>query len=169
VIVETLERVTDPQATAVSVRPALAPAVKRGIAATISDAALRAHPLAIWVEPRLGVTWSDVDQRWVRARPLSLTEAVGALAENSGCDQDACRKALRDLLLISSVPESSRQGSLGGSERGFFAFKLYQFIFRCRERIRSVRAPGGSGCDSGGAAVPAGPAREAPLLRSLLS
>jgi len=128
VIVETLERVTDQDATAASVRPKLAAAIKRGVDAATSDNELRVQPLAIWVETRLGVTWSDVDQRWVRARPLSLTEAVTALREDSGSSEDACRNALRALLLVSSVPEASRRGASGGNERGFFAFKLHQFI-----------------------------------------
>ena len=67
VVGETLERVTDPAATLETIRPALGPAIDAGIPDTISDADLRAHPLAVWVENRLGLEWRD--QRWARARP----------------------------------------------------------------------------------------------------
>lgn len=126
VIVETLERVTDASANAESVRGLLGPAIDVPIPANVSDAALKSHPLAIWTETRLGVLWSEPDQRWVRARPLTVTEAVAALSEESGREPSACQAALRNLLLVSSVPESARTGS--GSIESFFAFKLHQFI-----------------------------------------
>lgn len=128
VIVETLERITDPARDADSVRSVLGAAIDAGIASNLSDAALREHPLAVWVETRLGVSFSEVDQRWVRAKPMTVTEAVAALAEEASRSEDVCRKALRDLLLTSSVPERERTSDPAGSERSFFAFKLHQFI-----------------------------------------
>jgi hypothetical protein len=66
-------------------RPRLGPALDAGIPATISNAELTAHPLSVWVETRLGiVTFSEVDQRWVRARPMTVTEAAQALSSDSG-------------------------------------------------------------------------------------
>jgi len=117
VIVETLERVTDSAQSATSVRQALGPAIDAGLASTISDAELRAHPLTIWVETRLGVSCSEVDQRWVRARPLTVEEAARALSEDAGRDVSACRSALRALLLVSSIPERARTGSPDASAR----------------------------------------------------
>jgi len=128
VVVETLERITDPAATWVSVGPARGPAIDAGIPATIGNAELAAHPLAVWVETRLGVTFSPVDQRWVRARPMTVTEAVGALATDSGRPEALCLAALRDLLLLSSVPERERTGRADAGGGSFFAFKLHQFI-----------------------------------------
>jgi RAD3-like DEAD/DEAH box helicase/uncharacterized protein DUF1998/helicase-like protein len=128
VIVETLERVTDSAQSARSVRSSLGPAIDMGLASTISDAALRTHPLTIWVETRLGVSWSEVDQRWVRARPLTVEEAARALSTDAGRDVSACRSALRSLLLVSSIPERERMGSPAASAKSFFAFKLHQFI-----------------------------------------
>jgi len=127
-VVETLERITDPAATAVSVGAALGPAIDTGIPATISNAGLATHPLAVWVETRLGVTFSDVDQRWVRARPMTVTEAVRALASDARRPEALCLTALRDLLLLSSVPERERTGRADDSGGSFFAFKLHQFI-----------------------------------------
>jgi hypothetical protein len=142
VIVETLERVTDSTATADSVRTLLGPAIDAGLNPSIRDAELRTHPLAVWVETRLGVTWSDVDQRWVRARPLTVTEAVSALSEDSGRPVDACRSALRNLLLISTVPEIDRTGFPNANSRSFFAFKLHQFISGAGHAFSTLEAPG---------------------------
>ena len=128
VITETLERITDSTATADSVGPCLGEAIDSGIPSRISNAALREHPLAVWVETRLGIVFSDVDQRWVRARPRTVTEAVAELSKAAGRSEDACNEVLRDLLLVSSVPERGRTSDPDASEQSFFAFKLHQFI-----------------------------------------
>ncbi len=141
VIVETLERVTDSAQSATSVRGSLGPAIDAGLASTISNAALRAHPLTIWVETRLGVSWSEVDQRWVRARPLTVEEAARALSTDADRDVPACRSALRSLLLVSSVPERERSGSAESSARSFFAFKLHQFISGAGHAYATLEPP----------------------------
>jgi ATP-dependent helicase YprA (DUF1998 family) len=89
VVVETLQRITEPTSNADSVRAALGPSIDRGISSNISDAALRKHPLAIWVETRLGVTFSELDQRWLRAKPMTVTEAVAALSAEAGRPSEA--------------------------------------------------------------------------------
>lgn len=128
IIVETLERMTDPVHNASSVKARLGQAIDAGVPKGISDADLRNHPLAIWIETRLGVTWSDVDQRWVRARPLTVDEASRALGEDAGRSEGVCRDALRTLLLESSLPERERVGDEHAGRDSFFAFKLHQFI-----------------------------------------
>jgi hypothetical protein len=142
VIVETLERVTDSAKNATSVRPALGPAIDAGLAPTIPDHELRTHPLTVWVETRLGVSWSEIDQRWVRARPLTVEEAARALSEDAGRDVAACRAALRTLLLVSSIAERERTGSPDASARSFFAFKLHQFISGAGHAYATLEAPG---------------------------
>jgi superfamily II DNA/RNA helicase len=142
VIVETLERVTDSAANAASVQALLGAAIDKPIPPNVADQVLRTHPLAIWTETRLGVSWSDPDQRWVRARPLTVTEAVAALSQESGRDPSVCRAALRNLLLISSTPESTRTGAPKGSTQGFFAFKLHQFISGAGHAFSTFEAPG---------------------------
>ena len=146
VITETLERITDSTATADSVRPSLGEAIDSGTPRDIPDAALREHPLAVWVETRLGISFSDVDQRWVRARPLTVSEAVKELSKDSGRSPEDCRKALRDLLLVSSVPErertSNRTAILGANEGSFFAFKLHQFISGAGHAYATLDPPG---------------------------
>jgi hypothetical protein len=142
VIVETLERVTDSAQSATSVRKDLGPAIDAGLPSKISDAALRTHPLTIWVETRLGVSWSEVDQRWIRARPLTVEEAARALGDDAGRDVSACRSALRALLLISSIPERDRTGSPDANPASFFAFKLHQFISGAGNVYATLEAPG---------------------------
>ena len=142
VITETLERITDETATAESVRPDLGEAIDAGVPSRISDAALREHPLAVWVETRLGISFSEVDQRWVRAKPMTVTEAVAELAAESGRPDAPCRQALRDLLLVSSVPERERTLNPDAGEQGFFAFKLHQFISGAGHAYATIEPPG---------------------------
>ena len=142
VIVETLERITDSTATADSVRPHLGEAIDAGVPPHISDAEFRKHPLAVWVETRLGISFSEDDQRWVRAKPMTVTEAEAKLSDESGRPSDACGKALRDLLLVSSVPERVRTSNPRGSEKSFFAFKLHQFISGAGHAYATVEPPG---------------------------
>ena len=142
VIAETLERITDSTATAESVRPCLGAAIDAGAPRHISDAALREHPLAVWVETRLGISFSEVDQHWVRARPRTVTEAVAELSAESGRPDTACRRVLRDLLLESSVPEQVRTSNPDASERSFFAFKLHQFISGAGHAYATIEPPG---------------------------
>ena len=142
VITETLERITDSPATADSVKPYIGEAIDTGVRSQISDAALREHPLAVWVETRLGISFSDVDQRWVRARPRTVTEAVAELSDESGRSPAVCRRVLRDFLLVSSVPERERTADRDASERSFFAFKLHQFISGAGHAYATIETPG---------------------------
>ena len=142
VIAETLERITDSTATADSVRADLGAAIDAGLPPDISDAALREHPLAVWVETRLGISFSEVDQRWVRAKPMTVTDAVDKLSAESGRPAAACGKALRDLLLVSSVPEQVRTSKADGSESSFYSFKLHQFISGAGHAYMTIEPPG---------------------------
>ena len=54
----------------------------------------------------------------------------------------ACREALRQLLLVSSVPENDRTKAPGASERSFFAFKLHQFISGAGYAYATLEKPG---------------------------
>lgn len=128
VIAETLDRVTDPRLTQDSVKPLLGAAVDAGIPSTITNADLRQHPLAVWVETRLGIEWSEPDTRWVRAKPRTVSEAVTELSQDAGRPEAACEQVLRDLLLVSSLPEADRTGDPKSPGGSFFAFKLHQFF-----------------------------------------
>lgn len=142
VIGETLERMTAADQTADSVAAQLGRAIEKGIPESISNTDLAQHPLAIWIETRLGLSWSEVDQRWVRARPLTLIEAATELAKESGSETALCKKALQQLLLISSRPEKDRAGMSAGSSGNFFAFKLHQFISGAGHAFATLEPPG---------------------------
>ncbi len=141
VIGETLDRNTV-ELTEDQVKAGLGAAIDAGVASNVSDAALRQNPLAVWVETRLGIEWNDDDQRWQRARPRAVSEAVTLLAEESGRDPKACGEALRQLLLVSSLPEDKRTNAPGASERSFFAFKLHQFISGAGYAYATLERPG---------------------------
>jgi Lhr-like helicase len=141
VIGETLDRDTDPL-TESELTARLGPAVTAGVKSNVSNAELRKNPLAVWVETRLGIEWDPTDQRWQRAKPRQVAEAVEMLAKESGQPPEACREALRQLLLMSSVPERDRTGAPGASERSFFAFKLHQFISGAGYAYATLERPG---------------------------
>lgn len=141
VVVETLERRTERTLDKVSAAT-LGKVLDDDLRSDISDADLRVHPLAVWVEKSLGVTFSEIDQRWIRAKPRTVTEAVNMLGKDSGRDATVCRKALRDFLLLSAVPESDRTKKPGGSESSFFAFKLHQFISGAGHAFATLEPPG---------------------------
>ena len=142
VITETLERITDATATADTVRPKLGDVIDAGPPSQISDAALREHPLAVWVETRLGISFSEVDQRWIRAKPRTVTEAVDVLSAESKRPHAACRKVLRDFLLLSSDPDRVRTSDDDVSDSSFFAFKLHQFISGAGNAYATIERPG---------------------------
>src|SRR5690606_26030900 len=75
-------------------------------------------------------------------RPRTLDEAAHELAEEAGRDVEACRDALRALLLVSSLPESDRTGDESASHRSFFAFKLHQFISGAGHAFATFEPPG---------------------------
>lgn len=128
VISESLKRVTDKSENAETVINDLKRHLKKPMSPAITDDELLSHPLSIWVETKLGITWSEVDHRWNRAEPKTFSEAVTELAKDSGEDEVTCRNALQNFLLITSIPEIQRTGSSKANEKSFFAFKLHQFI-----------------------------------------
>lgn len=142
VIIEELKRVTDKSKRAESVKSALGPAIDAGIPSNITDDALRNHPLAIWTETRLGITTTDANPAWHRARPRTLDEATRELAVEAARDEQACKDALRTLLLVSSLPEVDRTGNEAASHRSFFAFKLHQFISGAGHAFATFEPPG---------------------------
>lgn len=142
VIIEELERVTDRSKRAESVKDALGPAIDAGIQANITDHELKSNPLAIWTETRLGITTTDANPAWHRARPRTLDEAARELAADAERDEQACKDALRTLLLVSSLPEEDRTKSKSASQRSFFAFKLHQFISGAGHAFATLEPPG---------------------------
>ena len=118
VIVETLQRATQPVASTHALRVALATSTPEAQ----TDAALQAHPLAAWIEMEVGLLDG---QKLERRPPGRMTEFAARLAADTGCDPATCRTQLERMLSVMSMPAQAR-GDIGN--RAFMAFKLHQFI-----------------------------------------
>ncbi len=141
VVVETLKRHTEKELTVAKVRPILGAAIDAGIPATITNAELRTHPLAVWVETTLGLAFTD--HKWVRAKPRTIEEAADALAADSGRSSAVCAATLRQFLLVTGTPESERLGAPDNHAPSFFAFKLHQFISGAGHAYATLHRPPG--------------------------
>lgn len=140
VIGETLIRATAQDQSADTVKAQLGGVIRAGIASTITDEELKSNPLAIWVETRLGIEWEG--SKWVRARPQRLSDATLQLHEDSGEPLDRCAEVLRQFLLTTSLAESDRATGRNSGSRGFFAFKLHQFISGAGTAYATLEAVG---------------------------
>lgn len=141
IITEDLERATDPSATAESVKPLLGEVIDAGIPAQASNDELFTHPLAIWVETRLGIT-RESGGKWVRANPLKLDDAAKSLSDESGRDKSEAVRILQSLLLLAAKPEQERRSDGQGSDKAFFAFRLHQFISGAGVVYTTLDTPG---------------------------
>lgn len=119
VITETLRRTTPEGETLASVAPRLASAIRAGVPKDLDFDAMAAHPVAVWVELTLGLTYEDDKPR--RAKPRTLAQAADLLHEAAGVAREECLSYLQDFLLRAYVVRDE-----GG--RSLFAFKLHQFI-----------------------------------------
>ena len=118
VITETLRPVTLPDV--VPCRENLSRAILEGLGDSPSYDGLERHPVAAWVERRLGL--EERDGKYVRiARPKTMEEAAAMLAEESGLPCEACSRYLSEFLLASYRTRND-------AGRSFFAFRLHQFI-----------------------------------------
>lgn len=142
VVTEDLERATDPTETAESVKPNLGAAMDAGLKPDLTDAALRASSLAVWVETRLGIRRDETGSKWMRANPMTLADAAAQLARDAGRDETFAMSRLRELLLLAATPERVRTGNAEDSEDPFFAFRLHQFISGAGSVLTTLDAPG---------------------------
>ena len=126
VVIETLERRTDPMLSAETVKPKLAAAIRAGTPGDATDAALAAYPLAIWAETTLGIEQEPKTDRGSAQHRASFLTRPKLLALDSGVDERDCQEALKTLLLVASRTEQQRAGR--GSEKPFFGVRLHQFI-----------------------------------------
>jgi superfamily II DNA/RNA helicase len=140
VIGETLRRVTNPDKTAESVKADLAAVLSAPMPVTVTDAELCEHPLAIWVETRLGLEWES--DKWVRAKPQMLSTAVRWLSEDSRVSHPQCAERLQEFLMLTSLAEGDRVSGQHTHARGFFAFRLHQFISGAGTAYGTIDSPG---------------------------
>jgi superfamily II DNA/RNA helicase/very-short-patch-repair endonuclease len=118
IITETLQPVVSPS---VSIDKAdLARTIQAGLKDSFSFEELSIHPVAAWIERKLGL--EERDGKLVRiSRPKNVVEAGDLLAADSGLSSEECRRYLSGFLL-KCYETRNEQG------RSFFAFRLHQFI-----------------------------------------
>jgi hypothetical protein len=134
VIDESLERATDSSLTLAKLGQRLAAAVDSEVPETLDDAALRVHPLAVWIELEIGL---QDGQRLSRRAPITIKEAAERLAQQTGRDEARCRSQLQAMLILMSRPANERGGS---GERAFMAFKLHRFLSGAGHVYATLRA-----------------------------
>jgi superfamily II DNA/RNA helicase len=118
IITETLEPVTA-RATAIE-GAALSATIAAGVPHAASHSVLAVHPVAAWIERKLGL--EERDGKLIRiTRPRTVEEAAAMLAEESGISSEACRAYLAAFLL-KAYESRDEKG------RPFFAFRLHQFV-----------------------------------------
>lgn len=126
IITETLASVTDDKTP--SDPASLRRALETGVPAHPTYAELAHHPVAAWVERKLGL--EERDGQLVRiARPRTVLEAAQLLATDSGLPEQGCRDYLVEFLLAAY-------------QSNFFAFRLHQFISGAWNAYATLEAPG---------------------------
>ena len=133
IITETLRRTTPEGETLDSVRPRLGEAIRAGFPNDLAYEAMAAHPMSVWVELTLGLTYEDDKPR--RAKPRTLADAAKALHADSGEPIETCLAYLQQFMLRAYAVTDSAGKSL-------FAFKLHQFIAGGGKVYTTLEAPG---------------------------
>ncbi|MGT2506877.1 DEAD/DEAH box helicase [Cupriavidus basilensis] len=132
IITETLRRTTPEEETAVTVSTRLGDAIRAGVPETADFASLASHPVSVWVELTLGLTYEDDKPR--RARPRTLAEAARLLHEASGEPVATCLDYLQKFMLLAYAVQD-------GAGKSLFAFKLHQFIAGGGKVYATLEAP----------------------------
>lgn len=133
IITETLRRTTPEGETLDSVRPRLGQAIRAGFPDDLTYGAMAAHPMSVWVELTLGLTYEDDKPR--RAKPRTLADAAKALHADSGVPVEICLAYLQQFMLRAYAVTDSAGKSL-------FAFKLHQFIAGGGKVYATLEMPG---------------------------
>ncbi|MEI9979956.1 MAG: DEAD/DEAH box helicase [Edaphobacter sp.] len=123
VIDEYLERATDERLRVDDgLRVKLQHLLKNNLDAVLTDEQLKVHPLAVWIELRIGL---EDGQKLIRRTPKTVACAADELAEFTGVAPALCKESIQKMLAMMGKPASQRGGS---SDRSFLAFKLHQFL-----------------------------------------
>lgn len=133
IITETLRRSTPETQTDKTVAPLLASAIQAGIPDAITYDEMAKHPVSVWVELTLGLTYESGKPR--RAKPKAMKDAALLLSEASGLTVDECSTYLQQFMLRAYNVKDTTGKSL-------FAFKLHQFISGGGKVFTTLEAPG---------------------------
>lgn len=136
VIDETLQRATDHQIKVDTLKDQLVDTIQAGVPDKLDDAALKVHPLAAWIELKIGL---KDEQSLSRRPPITIGQAARELAAFTGLLEDECRKALEAMLTLISLPEDQRGGT---GDRAFLAFKLHRFFAGAGHVYATLRQAG---------------------------
>lgn len=121
IINEFLERMTGTDGT-LPAKDILVKSIDTAFSIDQSEELLRNHPLAIWLESRIGLEQSGPD--WLRRRnPMSLENATDLLVKDTGLIKEVCSASLQKLLLWASEVNKKLSG-----RKAYFPFRLHQFI-----------------------------------------
>ena len=120
VISETLERITDPTKTISDIRSLLSASLSREDFTWADYSSFCQDPLAIWVELTLGLELPP-EGAYIRAKPITLSDASARLAQDANCSIDLARAGLQKFLIAAHRVETPHG-------RMAFPFKLHQFI-----------------------------------------
>jgi len=104
VIDESLARATDPALKPANLGDALTAAIDAEPPDSLDDKALRAHPLAVWIELEIGLADG---QRLSRRPPITIEEAAKRLAAQTG------RDARHDFLAFEFIGENGEKWQTG--------------------------------------------------------
>ncbi|SOY43624.1 DEAD/DEAH box helicase [Cupriavidus taiwanensis] len=132
VITETLRRTTPEEETITTVSARLGDAIRAGVPEQVDFVSLTSHPVSVWVELTLGLTYEDDKPR--RARPRTLAEAAQLLHEASGEPVEICLDYLQKFMLLAYAVKD-------GADKSLFAFKLHQFIAGGGKVYATLEAP----------------------------
>ena len=128
VVDETLRRITQvaPPATLEEFKAAVE-APRPGASAE----AIRAHPLAAWVETTFGVRQED--GRLIRKSPITYRQGLDELVEATGLSAEFCDDKLRAIL------EDGNAARIG--DEPVFAFRLHQFLSSGSSVFATIEPP----------------------------
>ncbi|MBV6646979.1 MAG: DEAD/DEAH box helicase [Cyclobacteriaceae bacterium] len=123
IISETLTRVTKWEKGLLK-KLSLKEALTNEIDVSANEIALHNHPLAIWLENRIGLEEED---GWLKRRnPISLPEIITTLSSESGEPENRCAEQLNKLLTWSeNINKNLTEQNL---RKAYFPFRLHQFI-----------------------------------------
>jgi hypothetical protein len=133
IITETLRRTTPETDTEKTIAKALIAAVQTDVPLDLSFEEMAKHPVSVWVELTLGLTYESGKPR--RAKPKMLKDAVKLLEGATGLPKERCSEYLKNFLLRAYNVFDSTGKSL-------FAFKLHQFISAGGKVFSTMEPPG---------------------------
>ena len=96
---------------------------------------LARHPASAWAERNLGLEQDETGKLRRISRPLTIKQASERLAGETGLAVDQCQNYLANFLLTAHV-------SRDDDGRGFFAFRLHQFLSGGGSAYATLEAPG---------------------------